>query len=143
MRKLSLVLVAALAVFFAGCNKQKSSTPSIADTSAKQMQPESTANTEQNNDQSAANDPTQMQTQDQAGAGSSQDQQANPSMGSNNLPQDSTAANDQSASLGNSGTAQLDESQTSQAQIPGLPDSATAPSADATSSSSANSQDKT
>ena len=123
MRKLSLVLVAALAIFFAGCNKSKNDNPSIADTSAKQMQPgddQAAANGDQVDQNGSANaDQSQGATQDQAAQTPEQNDQA--ALGIAPAPTDNT---------GNNSSAQIDESQTSQAQIPGLPDAGAAPSAD-------------
>jgi hypothetical protein len=105
MRKILLVLVAAVAVSFAGCNKEKSETPSIADTSAKQMQPA--------DDQAAANtDQSQGTTQDQAAAAPDQSSQDQAALGM--APADNN-------------NAQVDENQNSQAQIPSLPDTGAAP----------------
>ncbi len=123
MRKLSFVLIAALAIFFAGCNKQKSTSPSIADTSAKQTQPEAAAGTDQSTDQSVSNEQAQMPTQEQLGQDQATQAPDQSSASNSTAPSDGTAANDQNANAANNSSAQLDESQSSQAQIPGLPDS--------------------
>jgi hypothetical protein len=123
MRKLSLVLVAALAIFFAGCNKSKSENPSIADTSAKQMQPDdqAAANGDQVDQSASANaDQGQAPTQDQA-AQAAPEQNDQAAIGMVPAPTDNA---------GNNSSAQIDESQTSQAQVPALPDTGVAPGAD-------------
>lgn len=80
MRKILLILCAALAITFVACNNQKKDNPSIADTSAKQTQPaEAQAQADQANPDSANNLDEQAQNgaQDQAAAPS--DQPADPS----------------------------------------------------------------
>jgi hypothetical protein len=137
MRKLLLVIFAAFAVCFAGCKKENQQNPSIADTSAKQMQPsddqsasnedQSTANPDQSNGQNGVQDQTGVQNDQsstEAGASgqipSSNDlTNQQPNADNNNLAQPTAPTGATPDTV--QGSTQLDESKDSQAQVPSLP----------------------